>query len=460
MRIKLLLALLVLALPLQAQFAITNPATVYVSMSGNNANAMRGRADRPWRSPSNGVWAVQNGDRAFITGNHTNELHYTNVIGHAINVLNKTNVTFYFAGSFMYGFGAGSHILVSNCSNLKFFDLSIVGNKPAASVGAWILESRGAFMAVDVRQSSDITFERIYLKNHPNHGILCGDDTTVGQNIRIHSYNGYFENIGATNGVPGATPADGAVFVPEGSYCDFVGNVVTNCARGVELYSNVSDTKGWRISDNQFLHMNWQAIINVSTFAIRDSYVDDNTITGNPNAGLLVSGITLSHHSERNSICRNKVSGMTGYGITMESTVTRPIRFNVVSFNAVTNCSTALRLFPTGTLHSTNYAHNIIEGNTLDSGNIGIDGGGMFNIYANNHITRFATGFRMYHDGANGETNVLNTIMGNMFRHNTTCISLTSSTVRTNRIINNTFFSYTTAIDNNGTSTFTNLNHH
>lgn len=463
MRIKLLLALLVLALPLQAQFAITNHATVFVSQAGNDATAIRGRMDRPWRSVSNAMAvAIQNGDRVFVTGNHTNTLHYTNTVGHGVNIINKTNVTFYFGGSFMYGFGAGSHVLVSNCSNLKFFDLSVVGNKPAGSAGSWVLVGKGGMAAVNVLQSRDIIFERPYIKDHPDHGIICLDDVGTAQNVRIKCYSGYFENIGATNGIPpgAGEPQDGAVFVPCGNDCEFIGNVVTNCGRGVELYSNVSDTKGWKIKGNQFLFMNWEAIVNVSVFAIRDSHIEDNTITANPNAGLLVNGIVLGHHSERNSVINNKISGVTGYAIALESTLTRPMRDNVISFNSVTNCPTAIRMFPAGSLHSTNNSHNVIQGNTLVSGNIAIDGGGLYNQYVNNTIRGFNTGLRMYHDGTLGETNVLNLIGWNLFTHTTTCIDLTSATVKTNRVIGNTFRNYTTAIVNNGTGTFTNLNWH
>jgi len=432
------------------------------ALAGNDATALRGRSDRPWRTVSNAMWSAQSGDTVVIRpGNYTNQLHYTNGYGWAVNILNKTNMHVKAAGARLYGPGAGGHVVISNCVDCGFDDLTVIGNKPDTSAGAWIVN--GLFAAVDPRACTRVKFFRPWIENAVNHGISNGDDVSCPRNFDVDVYNGYFRNIGATSGVPSIS-IDGAAFQPTGSDCDLIDSVITNAFRGYEFYSNVGDISGCQVRGNRFDYIHEKAVCNIlpAAFLMRDCKIVDNGLTANPISYLNQGGIIMDNGVERLLIQGNSLSGFNT-AIGLSSSAELYSRDCIVDANAITNSSSeAIRVFGGGTLHSTNHSGHTITRNVLEGGNIGATVSGLWHLFAFNRVSGFTTGLRSYHDGANGQTNLLIDICWNRFTHNGTHISLTSATVKTNRLIGNVFRhpQGSSAISDSGTGTQTNLNFH
>lgn len=454
MIIRLLLGLL-LALPAMAQFAITNHATIYVSPSGNDLLAIRGRADRPWRTITNALWAMQNGDRLFmLPGNYTNSMIYTNTRTAGVKSWGKTNITIEGSGpgTVWWGLGAGTHWELSNCLNVVVKNFAIMGNKPAGSVGAWL--SNGGWAAIDPRACRNLTIEGLTVKDHGNHGIVQVDDISCAASDHVTIRNCWFENIGATNGVPGVVH-DGTATAPGGNYWHITDNVFTNVTRCVEPYSNVQNLRECIITRNRMVWINWEAIAVIYNFSFVGAIITDNYIEGEANAPLAAEqmGINCSGtNTVENCLIANNILRRFPLGNAIVL-ATATNRFNRVMNNTIEDVSFGILLSG----QTTNNYLNLVGANTIKDVVLGgIVFRGIGNQIINNtlaNIHHFSNGAKGIHGAA--DTNKWNVVKGNQIYWTDIGVQFDAN-CRTNEMFGNRTVGCLTAITDNGTGTITN----
>lgn len=454
----------VLALPAMAQFSLTNHATLYVSPSGNNATAIRGRVDRPWFSISNAVWASQNGDRVLIgSGDFTNTLFYTNSKTSSMKLWSKTNVTIEGAGpaTRVWGFGIGAHLQVSNCLGVTIRNFGIYGNAPAASAGVWV--ANGAVTAIDYCGSRDVTIEGMKFKDHPSFAIGTSDDLVATPARDIAIRGNWFENIGATSGVPGVVSGhDGQGVLINGDGFSVIDNTFTNCAGGIELYSNVQSIRNARIARNNILGVKWAGIFAPSSGSdsLTNCVIEENTFMGmsGPSAlGADYQAMTFGIPMDSCRISRNMISGFAGggNGISANIAICRRNLFDGNTFNGIGG--NGLSMYDAS--ESTNICHNTISRNVFNAiGGQAIQLHGMNNAVDCNMISNWGTNgatsaIRSYGGGAGAGTNIWNSFTGNRMFYGSVGISIESANCRTNRVIDNFSIGVGTPVSNTGTGT-------
>jgi hypothetical protein len=435
--------------------AAASPGTLFVdALLGDDGTAIRGRTDRPWRSVSNAIAAAQNGDTVRIrAGRYTNELHYgaagRTAAAQAI-LITQTNLTIEGSGpgTELYGEGPGSHIVALDCVGLRLRDFAVLGNKPAGSAGAWYTNGPWAAINITGANTRDVIIERLLIKDHGNHGIGTVQDTNP-QEVTIRFC--YFENGGATNNIP-VLGADGAAISIVGQNWSVHDNVITNWARGVEIYSAAFDIRGAVVSRNRILGAPWEAIISgpENNKSVIGAMITDNVIVGNEEVQLFggANGITILRNFENGIVSGNVLSRLKGAGIVAHSGW---LWRNTFSGNSIFGCGRGISFYDE--THSTNVAHNLISHNQIDAIAFqAVAVHGVNNVVSFNQITRFGAkgsegiGIRFYEG-----TNIWNAAIGNVIADGAIGISLEGPGVLTNRVFDNHFTRVTTAINDQGT---------
>jgi hypothetical protein len=431
--------------------------TLFVdALSGDDATAMRGRTDRPWRTVSNAVASAQNGDTVKIrAGRYTNELHYWasgRTTGAQAVLITQSNLTVEGSGpgTELYAEGPGTHIAALNCVGLRLRDFAILGNKPAQSVGSWYTNGGWCALNISGENTRDVVVERLVIKNHGNHGILTMQDTSP-QDVTIRYC--HFENGGATNNVAGLE-ADGAAISISGQNWSVHDNVIVNWARGVEIYSGTHHLRGAVVTRNRILGAPWEGIISGSenNKSVIGARITDNVIEGKDELQLFggAVGISILRNFENGIVSGNVLSRLKGGAIVAQSGW---LWRNSFSGNSIFECGVGIALFDE--THSTNLAHNLISHNQIDGiGSHGITLHGVNNLVSFNQITRFGS------DGADGigirffeGTNIWNAAIGNVIADGAIGISLEAPQVLTNRVCDNHFTRVKTPINDQGTGT-------
>jgi hypothetical protein len=381
-----------------------------------------------------------------------------------VRLIGKTNVAIVGSGwgSEVYGLGTGSHLLISNCSGINLDRFSIIGSKGAGSSGASLVN--GLVAAVDIRCSDNVTVERMRFKNHVNHGVSCISDigdSLPPKNVTVRYC--YFENGGATSGVPSLTK-DGPAIQITGDNWSVYGNVITNWARGVEFYSNVQDLRNAVVTRNSILWVPWEGICPVFNFKLIGAKITDNYIEGEQAQALAsgTSGIVMTGNGaescnfDRNTILRFQQGNAMIFQPTIGAGAT--FRGNTFNGNIIGECQTGITI-QDADAHNTNLCNNTIVLNNLRGiGNDAIRFNGVGYIVANNIISHFGTntgaGRGVFSLAAPFVgTNRANQIINNAITDGPVGIELLGANVISNRLDGNYIARCTTAITDAGTGT-------
>jgi len=429
----------------------TSPQTLHVDAVTGDDSTQGRIAGRPFKSISNALAAAISGDIVHIKiGRHTNQLHYYPVYAYGYLFSGKSNITVRGdgPGTVIFGAGPGTFFGVGgNCENIIFRDFTIEGSKGASSAGSWLTNGLVAgirFFGSNVR---NCVVERVTMKNLLNHGV-ASFHSTEPENIIIRDC--YFENGGATSGVP-LLIHDGAAIVLEGQRWQAIDNVITNWARGIEGYSPRSDLYGLVARGNIIVGVPWQGIaaFTENGGVIYDSIIADNIIQGCPDSEIQFAiGIQIGT-MERCRIAGNTVSRLTGHGIYAETTT---FLRNTISDNVVSSCLTGITLWNPST--GTNVADNSISRNVIDSTeSLGIQVNGVNNTVTHNRVSRSgltgnAPAIRLFQ----GLTNIWCAAIGNIITDASIGIAVESG-VRTNRVLDNHTIRVSTPISDAGTGT-------
>ena len=429
----------------------TSPQTLHVDAVTGDDSSQGRISGRPFKSVSNALAAAISGDTVHIkVGRHTNQLHYSPVSSYGYLFFGKSNITVRGdgPGTVIYGAGPGTFFGVGgNCENIIFRDFTIEGSKGASSAGTWLTNGLVAgirFFGSNVR---NCLVERVTMKNLPNHGV-ASFHSTEPENIIVR--NCYFENGGATSGVPFLN-TDGAAIVLEGQRWQAIDNVITNWARGIEGYSPSSDLYGLVARGNTILGVPWQGIIAFTENGgvIYDSIIADNIIQGRADSEVpSTTGIQLGA-LQRCRISGNMVSRFTGHGIYAE---TATFLRNIISDNVVSSCLDGITVWNPSA--GTNVADNSISRNVTDgTASVGIQVNGVNNTVMHNRVSRAGLSgntpaIRLFQ----GLTNIWCAAIGNIITDASIGI-IVESGVQTNRVLDNHMIRVSTPISDAGTGT-------
>ena len=220
--------------------AVSNGSTLYVSPSGDDATALRGRPDAPFYNLSNALAYCRNGDTIVVgPGCYTNQVRqhsYRLFDGQAAMTLDeKTNIQILAWGARFYWPTQVSGLMIRKCANVGVFGLEFYNNRvdPVPSDISDLIINGAVFGQVEVADSERIRLEGLRLVGAYDHGILADP----GGRCQFNSTNAivvqkcYVENAG---GCPVGWN-DGAGIVASAGW-QVLGNTLVRCNRGIEVY--------------------------------------------------------------------------------------------------------------------------------------------------------------------------------------------------------------------------------
>lgn len=228
----------------------SGPKTVWVSPTGNNATAVRGRMDKPFASLSNAVAVATNGDVVrVLPGFYTNSVRLitgASLSNSAPVILRRlTNVTIDMTGAYIYLTNNFDFIWINNCKDIWLKGGTIDGQKPPLFTPLPDFMTNGinvVFGAINITDSDGVHGRDMTIKNVHDHGWLVD-----GPNRTFASTNGSvigctFSGIGGYY-ANGNAWGDGDAIIP-GAGWTIANNIITDCSRGIEVYPLGSGSPG------------------------------------------------------------------------------------------------------------------------------------------------------------------------------------------------------------------------
>ncbi len=297
----------------------TSPNAIYIAMTGDDATALRGRMDRPFRTVTNAFKQVQSDDTIHIgPGLYT---VIPKVLGNAssppvapLQLLNKRNIRILGSGAEIFGAGPGDFIHIQGCTNITMRGLTFRGDRPHGD-----LLTNGLYSLVSMRgTNAHLLFEDVKCYDFGDQGIahLLGDKTSHFVTIQ----RCYFENGG--RGFAGNLFADGAAICCVCSDWVVTHNVFVNCARGVEVQGNTVPQTRSIVSDNEFYDTTDYGICVFADSYDADDYTDlqfCRNIFHNDRPGTPFMYAFFINGGRRMNISDNLISGNWEYGIFLAS---------------------------------------------------------------------------------------------------------------------------------------------
>lgn len=279
----------------------TIPGLYYVATNGNDATALEGRIDRPWRSVSNAVAAARPVGATVrvlpgVYGVHGNRLvAHTDPSRAGVTISGKTNFVLEGIGyAAIHNLDVGDIVIVEESEAVTIRNLHIgYATKPAAT--NLYDGSPSLFGVVALRGfNKNITMQDLDIYNYPDHGLGTHHDTGFTDGVRIlnvhsrHSgtfYSPIYVNSGDGNVVTVFNMANVEI---DGLYAE-------DYFRGVEFFEYDSSEAGITnvvIHNSQFIRGSNLAVVVLSSPAnhesFRDIRIDNCLIDGIENDGVTV----------------------------------------------------------------------------------------------------------------------------------------------------------------------------
>jgi hypothetical protein len=192
-------------LTVEEQMRVTIPGIYYVSTNGDDATALEGRIDRPWRSISNAVAAARPVNATVRVLPGTYGVYGQRLITHlddsraGVTISGKTNFVLEGVGvATLHNLEVGDIVMIEKCDNVTVRGLRIgYAEKPAATN----LYDGGPslFGVVAIRGfNHNITLRDLDIFNYPDHGLGTHHDTGFTDGLRIlnvhSSHSGTFNS--------------------------------------------------------------------------------------------------------------------------------------------------------------------------------------------------------------------------------------------------------------------------
>lgn len=250
---------------------------------GNDATALRERADRPWFTLARALRAVQNNDRLVIRpGNYpvlrrgmpVNGGDYEGEHARAPMVLKgRANVTIEGRGAVIPAHGLGSVLSIVNCTNITIRGLHFLGSGANQEIPDQI-----AGEIVLWGTNINLTFDQCRFENFPNHGIVVSQRERSSYNTLVKDC--FFQSGGtlrhATLGL------DGAAVASLGPGLKVIGCTFTDVLRCVEIEGTQSTRAvGPVIIANNVMRDFWSAGVVIFPVTGEHSHFNDIMISDN-----------------------------------------------------------------------------------------------------------------------------------------------------------------------------------